>query len=329
MESYAILKEEQNKFQCTVSNVLYFKGIGLHTGKESQVVVKPAKADSGITFVRKDLNPNVIIKAKADNVCSTLLRTSIGLKKEGNAKDALGCISTVEHLMSALWGAGIDNALIEVYGCEIPAMDGSAKVFYESFYESGIKELNAKRKYIEILKPISVDSESEAKGSSIAVYPSEDFEISYDMDFKHPLVQSGSFDMKIDGFNFHNEISKARTFGFLKDVEYLKKSGLALGGSLDNALVLDETSVLNKEGLRYKDEFIRHKVLDLIGDLYLSGYRIKGRVLAKKTGHDMNSKLVKKIGEYLINAPLAVEKTEKREDNGFVSVGKTAATLFA
>jgi UDP-3-O-[3-hydroxymyristoyl] N-acetylglucosamine deacetylase len=326
MENYAVLKEEQNEFQCTVSNILYFKGIGLHTGKESSVIVKPSKADSGITFVRKDLNPNVIIKAKADNVCSTLLRTSIGLKKEENGKDAYGCISTVEHLMSALWGAGIDNALIEVYGCEIPAMDGSAKAFYESFYESGIKELKAKRKYIEILKPVCIDGENAGNGSSIAVYPSEDFEISYDMDFNHPLVQSGSFDMKIDGFNFYGEISKARTFGFLKDVEYLKKSGLALGGSLDNALVLDETSVLNKEGLRYKDEFIRHKVLDLIGDLYLSGYRIKGRVLAKKTGHDMNSKIVKKIGEHLVNATLAAEK---KEENGFINVGKAAATLFA
>ncbi|MHB8231685.1 MAG: UDP-3-O-acyl-N-acetylglucosamine deacetylase [bacterium] len=302
MENYAILKEEKNDFQCTLSNILFFKGIGLHTGKESSVVVKPAKADSGITFIRKDLKPNVIIKADADNICSTTLRTSIGIVSGG-------CISTVEHLMSALWGAGIDNALIDVYGGEIPAMDGSARVFYESFYESGIKELNANRKYIEILKPVVLDGgdlyhenfAQKAKGGDIgiAVYPSDDFEISYVMDFEHPLVQSGSFDMKIDGFNFHNEISKARTFGFLKDVEYLKKSGLALGGSLDNALVLDETSVLNKEGLRYKDEFIRHKVLDLIGDLYLSGYRIKGRIVAKKTGHDINSKLVKKINEIL------------------------------
>ena len=325
MEKYAILKEDQSEVQSTVSNILYFKGIGLHTGKESQIIIKPAKADSGITFVRKDLNPNVIIKAKADNVCSTMLRTSIGLKKEGDDKEAAGCISTVEHLMSALWGAGIDNALIEVYGCEIPAMDGSAKIFYESFYESGIKELNAKRKYIEIIKPISIESEDKT-GASIALYPSDDFEISYDMDFNHPLVQSGSFDMKIDGFNFYGEISKARTFGFLKDVEYLKKSGLALGGSLDNALVLDETSVLNKDGLRYKDEFIRHKVLDLIGDLYLAGYRIKGRVLAKKTGHDMNSKIVKKIGERLISSSAYLEK---KEEANFITVGKSAVTLFA
>ncbi len=325
MENYAILKEDRNELQQTVSNILYFKGIGLHTGKESQIIIKPAKADSGITFVRKDINPNVIIKAKADNVCSTMLRTSIGFKKDGDAKEAAGCISTVEHLMSALWGAGIDNALIEVYGCEIPAMDGSARVFYESFYESGIKELNAKRKYIEILKPISAESDDKT-GASIALYPSDDFEISYDMDFNHPLVQSGSFDMKIDGFNFYGEISKARTFGFLKDVEYLKKSGLALGGSLDNALVLDETSVLNKDGLRYKDEFIRHKVLDLIGDLYLAGCRIKGRVLAKKTGHDMNSKIVKKIGEYLV---ISSEQYEKKEETNFINVGKTAAALFA
>ncbi|MHB1660571.1 MAG: UDP-3-O-acyl-N-acetylglucosamine deacetylase [bacterium] len=316
MENYAILKEDKKEKQRTVSNILFFKGIGLHTGKEASVVIKPAKADFGITFVRKDLKPNVIIKADAGNICSTMLRTSIGKTKKIDGKIVSGgCISTVEHLMSALWGAGIDNALIEVYGDEIPAMDGSARVFYESFYESGIKELNANRKYIEILKPVVLDGgdlypENQAQKAKsgdvgIAVYPSDDFEISYAMDFDHPLMQSGSLDMKIDGFNFHSEISKARTFGFLKDVEYLKKSGLALGGSLDNALVLDETSVLNKEGLRYKDEFIRHKVLDLIGDLYLSGYRIKGRIIAKKTGHDVNSKLVKKINEILSAAKAA------------------------
>ncbi len=317
MEKFAILKEEKDEFQCTVANILFFKGIGLHTGKESSIAVKPAKAGSGITFVRKDLKPNVIIKADAGNICSTTLRTSIGRidKGAGSGKSGAGCISTVEHLMSALWGAGIDNAVIEVYGDEIPAMDGSARVFYEAFYESGIKELNANRRYIEVFKPIilkSGDIYSESAGEksvneddvSITVYPANGFEISYIMDFNHPLVSSGSFDLKIDGFNFHKEISKARTFGFLKDVEYLKKNGLALGGSLDNALVLDETSVLNKEGLRYKDEFIRHKVLDLIGDLYLSGYRIKGRVVAKKTGHDINSKLVKKISGFLNDSKL-------------------------
>ncbi|MCL4322755.1 MAG: UDP-3-O-acyl-N-acetylglucosamine deacetylase [Deltaproteobacteria bacterium] len=297
MENFAILKEEKNEFQCTVSDILFFKGIGLHTGKESSVVVKPAKANSGITFIRKDIKPDVIIKADAGNICSTTLRTSIG--KNG------GCISTVEHLMSALWGAGIDNAQVEVYGDEIPAMDGSARVFYEAFYESGIKELNKRRRYIEILKQVVVADNADNAGISIAIYPSDDFEISYIMDFNHPAVASGSFNMKIDGFNFYKEISHARTFGFLKDVEYLKKNGLALGGSLDNALVLDETSVLNKEGLRYKDEFIRHKVLDLIGDLYLSGYRIKGRVVAKKTGHDINSKLVKKLNGFLNNSKLS------------------------
>lgn len=301
MERCAILREDKNERQCTVSNILFFKGIGLHTGKETSVVIKPAKADSGVVFVRKDAKPNAIIKANADNICSTTLRTSIGNVKKVGGSVTGTCISTVEHLMSALWGAGIDNVLIEVYGGEIPAMDGSAGCFYDAFYESGIKELSQRRKYIEILKPIIItnDKASSAADISIAAYPSDDFEISYDMDFNHPLVHSGSFDMKIDACNFHKEISKARTFGFLKDVECMKKSGLALGGSLDNALVLDETSVLNKDGLRYKDEFVRHKVLDLIGDIYLSGYRIKGRVTAKKTGHDMNSKLVMKIGEHL------------------------------
>lgn len=321
MEKFAILKEEENEFQCTVSNILFFKGIGLHTGKESSVVIKPAKANSGITFIRKDIKPNIVIKADAGNICSTTLRTSIG--KNG------GCISTVEHLMSALWGAGIDNAAIEVDGDEIPAMDGSARVFYEAFYESGIKELNERRKYIEILKPIVAADKGDDADISIAVYPSDDFEISYVMDFNHPAVASGSFDMKIDGFNFHKEISKARTFGFLKDVEYLKKNGLALGGSLDNALVLDETSVLNKEGLRYKDEFIRHKVLDLIGDLYLSGYRLKGRVVAKKTGHDINSKLVKKIVENLTAGGKENGGIRHSREGGNPSIINAGAAQFA
>ena len=340
MEKFAILKEEKDEFQCTLANILFFKGIGLHTGKESSITVKPAKAGSGITFVRKDLKPNVIIKADAGNICSTTLRTSIGRtgKGAGSGKSGGGCISTVEHLMSALWGAGIDNAVIEVYGDEIPAMDGSARVFYEAFYESGIKELNANRRYIEVFKPIVLNGgdiypgaggEKKTNGDdmSIAVYPANGFEISYIMDFNHPLVSSGSFDLKIDGFNFHKEISKARTFGFLKDVEYLKKNGLALGGSLDNALVLDETSVLNKEGLRYKDEFIRHKVLDLIGDLYLSGYRIKGRVVAKKTGHDINSKLVKKINGFLTDSK--PNDGIPAENNKLAAVPNAGAAQFA
>ncbi|MCL4542828.1 MAG: UDP-3-O-acyl-N-acetylglucosamine deacetylase [Deltaproteobacteria bacterium] len=330
MEKFAILKEEKNEFQCTVANILFFKGVGLHTGREASVVIRPAKADTGITFVRRDLKPNVIIKANPGSICSTTLRTSIGSAK------ALpyACISTVEHLMSALWGAGIDNAVIEIDGDEIPAMDGSARVFYEAFYESGIKELSANRKYIEILKPVVITRApagggGDGSGVSIAVYPADDFEVSYAMDFNHPLVRSGSFDMKIDGFNFHKEISKARTFGFLKDVEHLKKSGLALGGSLDNALVLNETSVLNKEGLRYKDEFIRHKVLDLIGDIYLSGYRIKGRVSAKKTGHDMNSKLVKKIWGHVENDKEDVFTRREKETPRPLIVKITVPVQFA
>jgi UDP-3-O-[3-hydroxymyristoyl] N-acetylglucosamine deacetylase len=294
MKDKKIIIDESDEFQCTVRNIIYLKSVGLHSGKDVSIVIKPAQANKGITFIRKDLSPAVIIKADSQNICSTNLRTSVG--KNGV------CISTVEHLMSALWGAGIDNASIEVYGEEIPALDGSAKIYYEAIFESGIKELTAKRKYLKILEPVIVSSNDNIKNCkendySIAIYPSDDFEISYSMNFNHPFVGSGLFESKIDTSNFYTEISKARTFGFLKEVELLKKNGLALGGSLDNALVLNETGVLNKEGLRYKDEFIRHKVLDLIGDLYISGYRIKGKVIAKKTGHDMNAKLVKAINE--------------------------------
>ncbi len=330
IENSAILVESRDEYQNTVANRLYFKGVGLHTGREASVAVKPAPAGSGITFVRKDLSPSLIIKANADNICSTNLRTSIGVSMtRGGEKVQAGCISTVEHLMSALWGAGIDNAVIDVYGDEIPAMDGSARVFYEGITEAGIKELKEKRRYIEILKPVVPERDGSTGEIGIAAYPSDGFEIYYTMDFKHPLVSSGSFEMKIDSFNFYPEISKARTFGFLKDVEYLKKNGLALGGSLENALVLDETDVLNKEGLRYKDEFIRHKVLDLIGDLYLSGYRIKGRVEARKTGHGMNSLLVKKIGERLSSARLKGAKPSQKENEArYASASGTPLNQF-
>ncbi len=282
-----VIKEEKNEHQCTVSNMLYFKGIGLHSGKETAVIIKPAEAGSGIVFIRKDVSPPVVIKVGYENICSTNLRTSIG--KNG------ACVSTVEHLMSALWGADIDNAVIEVYGEEIPALDGSAKIYYEAFNESGRQELKQNRKYIEILEPIVIKDPENSEASHIAIYPSNDFEILYTMDFDHPFIGSGRFEKKIDGFNFYKEISCARTFGFLKEVQFMREKGLALGGSLDNALVLSENGILNKDGLRYKDEFIRHKVLDLIGDLYLSGFRIKGRVLANRTGHDMNVKLIQKI----------------------------------
>jgi UDP-3-O-[3-hydroxymyristoyl] N-acetylglucosamine deacetylase len=293
MDRKSVALKEEDELQCTIGSIIYLKGIGLHSGKDTSIIIEPAYADTGITFIRKDLNPSVVIKAECGNICSTNLRTSIG-------KDGV-CISTVEHLMSALWGAGIDNAVIEVYGEEIPALDGSALVFYEAIQESGIKELGAKRKYIEILEPILANNQTgeDVLDYFIAVYPSNDFEILYTMDFNHPYLGSGVFEEKIDSFNFYKEISMARTFGFLKEVDLLKKNGLALGGSLDNALVLNDAGILNKEGLRYKDEFIRHKVLDLIGDLYLSGYRIKGKVIAKKTGHGMNAMLVKNITGFL------------------------------
>lgn len=340
---YAVLNDDVTEKQRTVANILFFKGIGLHTGKETSVVIKPAASGHGITFARKDINPYTAFKADASSICSTTMRTSIGMphaqpESSGGKHVHHGCISTVEHLMSALWGAGIDNAAIEVYGGEIPAMDGSAAVFYEALHESGIKEQNAARKYIEILRPIILVEEdiysgegasNREPGAGIAAIPSDDFEVSYVMDFKHPLVSSGYFEMKIDENNFHGEISKARTFGFLKDVEYLKKNGLALGGSLDNALVLDETSVLNEEGLRYENEFIRHKVLDLIGDLYLSGYRIKGKIVAKKTGHDINSRLVKRINELLsFSRKVSVSQSAACESSKEGTAGLAGAAAF-
>ncbi|NIA09077.1 MAG: UDP-3-O-acyl-N-acetylglucosamine deacetylase [Nitrospiraceae bacterium] len=270
-------------FQHTLKKAVSAAGIGLHTGEKVYLKVNPSPANTGIRFVRSDLSPRQAIPARADYVVDTNFATTIGTKK--------GSISTVEHLMAALSGAGIDNALVEIDGPEVPAMDGSAAPFLSLFQEVGLKTQTETRRYIEFLEPMAV-----SKGDkSLVIEPCKNFKVSFKIEFDHPLIAKQKFSGKITPQTFERRISKARTFGFLKELDFLKKNGLARGGSLENAIVLGDTSIFNEGGLRFSDEFVCHKVLDLIGDLYLLGAPILGKVKAVKSGHALHHLLVQKI----------------------------------
>ena len=255
-------------------------GIGLHSGEKIRINIRPAPCDTGIRFVRTDLPGHPIIEARFDNVSDTTLATSIGFN---------GCrVSTIEHLMSAFYGLGIDNAVVELDGPEVPIMDGSSAPFVFLVKSAGIKEQKDPKRFIVIKKTFKIDDGNR----SICVYPSKELKISYMIDFQHPLLRNQEFELRFSGGDFVREISKARTFGFLKDVETLKTNGLARGGSLDNAVVIDDFRIINEDGLRYKDEFVRHKILDFIGDLSLIQSPVIGHFVVKKSGHFLNQQML-------------------------------------
>jgi UDP-3-O-[3-hydroxymyristoyl] N-acetylglucosamine deacetylase len=285
------------KMQVTVAKSVPFKGIGVHLGLEVNMVIKPAVENSGITFKRVDLKENNIIPASYENVVDTRLCTLLA--------NAFGAkVSTIEHVMSALWALGVDNAVIEVDGEEMPIMDGSAKVFYEAIKNAGLKTQSERRKYIKILKEVSFEDGDKV----IKISPFDSFMVQYEINFAHPAIGSQDFLFIEDVTNYEHEISAARTFGFAHEIEALKKMGLARGGSLANAVGIDENGVMNPEGLRYRDEFIRHKVLDCLGDLYLAGFRILGRVQAYKAGHGVHNQLLRK----LLDTPNSFELVETK-----------------
>ena len=269
--------------QKTIQAEIKLKSIGLHSGRKVNMTIKPAGIDEGITFVRSDISGNNRIKADFVNVSDTTLATTIGLNGVR--------VATVEHLLSALRGVGIDNAVIEVDSPEVPIMDGSALPFVNILKATGTKVQNKGRKFLIVTKEVSVsDSEGEAR-----LVPSEDFQITYTIDYPHPLIGSQTFNLVFSPEMYEKEICAARTFGFLKDVEYLQAKGLALGGSLNNAIVLDDHRIINKEGLRCPNELVKHKVLDAIGDLFLLGMPIIGHLIARKSGHRLNNMLVRKL----------------------------------
>ena len=267
--------------QRTLDHPIRCSGIGLHSGKKIELVLNPADVDTGIVFVRSDLG--VEIKGHVDSVVDTRLCTTIG---RGEAT-----IATVEHIMSALAGLGIDNARIEVSGAEVPVMDGSASPFIFLIQCAGIVEQDKAKKVLRIKKRVSIEEDDK----SCALYPASGFRVAYHLDYDHPLLSDCkvSFDFSRQGYA--REVSRARTFGFIHEVEALQKAGLALGGSMDNAVVLDKYGVLNEGGLRYVDECARHKVLDTVGDLFLAGYPIVGAFEGVRSGHAMNCKVVKAL----------------------------------
>mgnify|MGYP000072064909 CR=1 FL=1 len=274
---------EYMKMQKTIKNEVTCNSVGLHSGRKITMTIKPAGVDMGILFCRKDLSNGHTIKAEVTNVSDTVLATTIGCNGTR--------VCTIEHLMSAFFGMGIDNATIEVNSFEIPIMDGSALPFIDMLKNAGIEVQHKPRQYMVIKKPVSVsDEEGEAR-----LTPSDSFQITYNIDFDHPLIGRQSYHMVFSRESYEQNISEARTFGFLREVEYLQARGLALGGSLKNAIVLDDEKVINKEGLRAKDEFVKHKILDAIGDLFLLGMPIIGHFWANKSGHKLNNLLLRKL----------------------------------
>jgi UDP-3-O-[3-hydroxymyristoyl] N-acetylglucosamine deacetylase len=270
-------------FQCTVANPLAISGVGLHSGQRIHMTLRPAEAGTGIVFHRTAGDRTVSIEAISSNVIDTRLATVIG-------KGGLS-VSTVEHFLATLSAFGIDNLHIDIDGPEVPIMDGSADPFVTLIKSAGIRSLPHSRKYLAVRKPMTViDGEKR-----VSLIPSRFFRITFDIAFDHSCISLQHRSIKFSQELFIKEIAPARTFGFLKEVEYLKANGFALGGSLENAVVIGKDCIINPEGLRFQDEFVRHKILDSIGDLSLVGYPILGHVKAFKAGHEINNKIVKKI----------------------------------
>ena len=270
--------------QQTIAKPLSISGIGLHTGVDVSMKLFPAEANYGIKFIRKDLDDNNVIEAIWSNVTSTKLSTTIS-NKHGVS------VSTIEHLMSALSGLHIDNIKIEINGPEVPIMDGSSIKFVNLIDSTSIKKLDKKRKILKVKKNIKVEKDN----SSVELKPNNQFSINFEIDFPSKLVSQQSCQLQLVNGNYKTDIASARTFGFEKDVDLLRSNGLALGGSLENAVVVGETKILNSDGLRFEDEFVRHKILDSIGDLYLAGSPIQGYFLGNKSGHHLNNLLLRSL----------------------------------
>ncbi|MFC3113974.1 UDP-3-O-acyl-N-acetylglucosamine deacetylase [Cellvibrio fontiphilus] len=269
--------------QRTLKNSVRTTGVGLHTGDKIHLTLKPAPVDHGIVFRRVDLNPPVEIKASAHNVGETTLSTCL-------IKDGVR-VSTVEHLMSAMAGMGIDNAVVELTGPEIPIMDGSAGPFVFLIQSAGVQEQNGPKKFVRIKKEVTLKD-----GDKFATFvPFDGFKVSFSIEFDHPVFKDRRPQTELDfsSSSFVKDISRARTFGFMHEIEYLRSKGLARGGSMDNAIVVDQYRILNEEGLRFEDEFVKHKVLDAIGDLYMLGNSLICEYKAHKSGHSLNNRALR------------------------------------
>ncbi len=271
--------------QRTLKNIIRATGVGLHTGEKVYLTLRPAAPDSGIIFRRVDLDEPVEIPATPENVGDTTLSTTL-------IKDGVR-ISTVEHLLSAMAGLGIDNAYVDLNAAEVPIMDGSAGPFVFLIQSAGIEEQNAPKRFIRIKKQVKVEDGDKW----VNFEPFDGFKVAFTIDFDHPAFTDGSQIAEVDfsTTSFVREVSRARTFGFMNQIEQLRANNLALGGSLDNAVVVDDYRVLNEDGLRYVDEFVKHKILDSIGDLYLLGHSLIGSFCGHKSGHALNNQLLRAL----------------------------------
>jgi len=271
--------------QRTLKTLVRATGVGLHSGVKVTMVLRPAPVDTGIVFRRVDLDPPVDLPARPNGVGDTRMASTL---QQGEAK-----LSTIEHLMSALAGLGVDNIYVDVDAPELPIMDGSAAPFVFLLQSAGIEEQKAAKKFIRIKKTVRVE-----EGDKWAqLDPYEGFKLDFSIIFNHPAVDQTGRQVSVDfaDNDYIREVARARTFGFMQDVEYMRANGLGLGGSLENAIVMDEYRVLNSDGLRYNDEFVKHKVLDAIGDLYVAGHPILGAFSAFKSGHGLNNKLLRAV----------------------------------
>src|SRR5215510_8820660 len=271
--------------QRTLKSLISASGVGLHTGRKARITLRPAPVDTGVVFRRIDLDPFVEIPARAELVGEARLASTL---VQGQVK-----IYTVEHLMSALGGLGVDNAYVDLDASELPIMDGSASPYVLLIQQAGVIEQAAPKRFLRVMRLVEVtDGDKWAR-----LEPYEGYKLSFSIDFRHPVIERSTQSVSVDfaETSYLKEIARARTFGFMHEVEALRESGLALGGGLDNAVVLDEYSVLNADGLRFADEFIRHKLLDAIGDLYLLGRPLLGTYSAHKSGHALNNRLVRAV----------------------------------
>jgi len=271
--------------QRTLKNVIRATGVGLHTGSKVYLTLRPAAPDTGVVFRRIDLDTPVDIHATAENVCDTNLSTSLG--------DGVTNVATVEHLLSAMAGLGIDNAYIDLSAAEVPIMDGSSGPFVFLLQSAGIVEQDAPKRFIRIKRPVIVEEQDKWARFD----PFEGFKVGFTIDFDHPVFNGApqKAEINFSSTSFVKEVSRARTFGFMSDFEKLRENNLALGASLDNAIGVDEFRVLNEDGLRYEDEFVKHKILDAIGDLYLLGHSLIGAYSGFRSGHGLNNKLLKTL----------------------------------
>jgi len=271
-------------FQTTLNDKISCTGVGLHSGTDVTITLAPAPANTGIQFRRVDVAENDIIPARFESVVDTQLGTTI-------ANDAGVRVLTIEHLMAAFAGCGVDNAIVEIDGEEVPIMDGSSAPFVKLIEHVGVKDLTCPRKVVRIKRVVHVGDQ----GKYATLRPADAFEVDLEIDFESPVIGRQHHHVRLVNGAFKSELARARTFGFMEDVEALRSMGLSQGGSLDNCIVVDGDVILNEDGLRYRDEFVRHKLLDVVGDLATAGFAIEGRFEGAKTGHALNNELLKAV----------------------------------